>query len=89
MLTVQQNLKENGFKVIKSMRNNVCYSSICYNLFPASQRFCQASKNHELLARHVKLVLKLKLLPVNILQPPLLISLPKSLPVLGSLRACF
>ena len=33
---------------------------------------------HELLAQHGKLVLKLKLLPVNILQPPLLMSLPKS-----------
>ena len=28
MLTMQQNLKENGFTIIKSMRNNTRYSGI-------------------------------------------------------------
>ena len=65
MLTMQQISKVNGFKVIKSMRNNTCHSSICYNLFRASQNLCWASKNYELLARHGKLVLKLMLVPVT------------------------
>ena len=34
---LQHNWKENGFQIIKSMTNNTCLSSICYNLFPSSQ----------------------------------------------------
>ena len=45
------------------MRNNTCHSSICYNLFRASQKVCRASKNDQLLARHGKSVLKLMLVP--------------------------
>ena len=45
MLTMQQNLNENGFEVINSMRNNTRHSSICYNLFCASQELFQARKN--------------------------------------------
>ena len=47
------------------MINNTCLSSICYNLFRASQKLCRASKNHELLARHGKLVLKIMSVPVS------------------------
>ena len=63
MLTNATNLKENGFRIIRSMRNNTWYSSICYNLFQASQKLCRADKNHKLLAWHGKLVLKLILVP--------------------------
>ena len=45
MQTMQQNWKETGFQIFKSM-NNTFFSSICYNLFKASQKWCQASKNH-------------------------------------------
>ena len=48
------------------MIRNTCLSSICYNLFRASQKLCRASKNHELLARHGKLVLKIMLVPVTV-----------------------
>ena len=41
------------------MINNTCLSSVCYNLFRASKKLCQASKNHQRLARHGKLVLKI------------------------------
>ena len=66
MLTMQQNLKENDFQVNKSMMHNTCYSSICYNLFRASQNLCRESENHKVLARHGKLVLTLMLVPGNI-----------------------
>ena len=36
-------LKENDFQINKSMINNTCLSSICYNLFRAGQKLCQAS----------------------------------------------
>ena len=42
---------------MKSVINNTCNSSICYDLFRASQKLCRASKNH------AKLVLKLMLVP--------------------------
>ena len=38
MLIMQQNSKENGFTLIKSMINNTRHSGICYNLFRASQK---------------------------------------------------
>ena len=63
MLKKQQTLKENGFKIIKSMRNNTCHYSICKKLFRASQKCCQTSKYHNLLAWYDKLVLKLMLVP--------------------------
>ena len=56
-------LKENVFQIFKAMINNTCFSSICYNLFRASQNLCRASQNHKLLARHGKLVLKIMLVP--------------------------
>ena len=43
MLRMPQNSNENGFEVINSMRNNTCRSSICYNLFRASQKLFRAS----------------------------------------------
>ena len=39
---MQQNRKENGFQIIKSMINNTCLSS---NLFRARQKLCWANKN--------------------------------------------
>ena len=42
MLTMQQNLKENGFTIIKFMRNNTWHSGIYYDLFRASQKLCRA-----------------------------------------------
>ena len=53
------------FQIIKSMKNNTCHSSICYNLFRATKKLCWASKNHEVLAQHGQLVLKLMLVPVT------------------------
>ena len=44
-LKMQQNLIENGFKVIKYSRNNTCHSSICYNLLRASKTLWQAINN--------------------------------------------
>ena len=45
MQTVEQNWNENGFQTIKGMMNNTCQSSsLCYNIFPASKKLCQASK---------------------------------------------
>ena len=59
--------KENVFQIIKSMMNNVWHSNICYNLlinlFWGSQKLHPASKKHELLAWHSKLVRKLMLVP--------------------------
>ena len=43
MLTMQQNFKRKVLKIIKSMRNNTCHSSICYNLLRESQTLCRAS----------------------------------------------
>ena len=37
--TMQQNWKENGFQIFKYIINNTCFSSICYNLFWASQKY--------------------------------------------------
>ena len=45
------------------MIKNTCLSSICYNIFRASQKVCRASKNDELLDLHGKLVLKIMLVP--------------------------
>ena len=59
----ERKLKENGFQLIKSMINDKCYSSVCSNLFRASQKLCQVSKSHLLFARHGKLVLKFMLVP--------------------------
>ena len=56
---MQTKWKENGFQISKSMIRNTCLSSICYDSFQASQKSCRASENHELLARHGKLVLKI------------------------------
>ena len=39
MLTMQQNLKENGFKIIESMTNNTCHSSISYNFFRQAKNY--------------------------------------------------
>ena len=36
------------------MINDTCHSSICYRIFRASQKLCQASRNHQLLAQHGK-----------------------------------
>ena len=33
------------------MMNNTCHSSICYNLFQASQQLFAVSESHKLLAR--------------------------------------
>ena len=46
MQTMQQNRKENGFQIFQSMINNTCFSSICYNLFWASQKLTRASQIH-------------------------------------------
>ena len=53
MQTMQRNLNENGIRIFKSMINNTCLSSICYNSFWASQN-------------HGKLVQKIMLVPVAI-----------------------
>ena len=63
MQTMQQNWKENGFQIFKSLMNNTCLSSVYYILIRASQKLCRASQNHLLLARHGKLVLKIMLVP--------------------------
>ena len=65
MQTMQQNKKESGFQISKSIINNTCHSKICYNLFWASHKSCRASRHHELLARQGKLVLKLMLVPAK------------------------
>ena len=57
MQTNATQLKRNGFQIIKSMIYNTCHSSICYNLFWASQKLGRASKSHLLLAWHGKFVL--------------------------------
>ena len=57
--------KENYFQIIKSMINNSCLSSICYNLFQSSQNLHRASEIHKLLALHGKLVLKIMLVPAS------------------------
>ena len=44
------------------MINNTYLSSLCYNLFQASQKSCQASEN--LTTWHGKLVLNIMLVPV-------------------------
>ena len=56
-------LKGNGFQIIKSMINNTCLSNICYKLCRASQKLFWASKNHQLLVQHGKLLLKIMLVP--------------------------
>ena len=55
--------KENGFQIFKYIINNTCLSSICYNLFRASQKLCRASQDHKQLARRGKLVLEIMLVP--------------------------
>ena len=46
MQTMQQNCKGNGIQILKSMMNNTGLSSICFNLFWASQKLLRASQNH-------------------------------------------
>ena len=59
-------LKENGIQIFKSMITNTCLSNIWYNLFRASQNLFWASQNHQLLAQHGKLVLKIMLVPATL-----------------------
>ena len=44
--------------------NDTCHSSTCNLIFQASQKLRRASKSHQLLAWHGKLVQKLMLVPV-------------------------
>ena len=46
MLTMQLNLKENGFQMIQSMIHSICRSHKCYNSFRASQNYVGQVKNH-------------------------------------------
>ena len=61
MLTMQQNRKENGFKVIKSKRNNTCHSSYVITYFGQAKTFVGQVKIITYLPG--KLVLKLMLVP--------------------------
>ena len=63
--TMHQNWKENGFWIFEYIIVIICLSSICYNLFRASQKWCRASQNHKQLSRRGKLVMKIMLVPVE------------------------
>ena len=64
---MQKKWKDIGFLIFQFMINNTCLSSICYNHqesgIRASQKLCRASKNHQWLAWHGKLVLKIMSAP--------------------------
>ena len=61
--------KKMVFKSLNTWSKNSCPSSICYNLFLASQNLCWASKSHWLIARYGKLVLKIMLVPEYFAHP--------------------